>query len=195
MLCVCKTSRCVIKPELCQALSKLSLQGILLWQQRLPLSVVLLLLINPLQCSPACLNVLQWYALVLGSMHLLDSYPKTNIWKHTSQRYLPLAPVHAEQVPACRMQACMTSFALRTTPDQSDRVGRLTCIPTCAGPEPVLAATAAMLPALQWMACLNGQRMSGRLFRGCLISCCCQQDVAPCSQWLLHWRLYRQHMI
>ena len=116
MLCVCKTSRCVIKSELCQALSKLSLQGILLWQQRLPLSVVLLLLINPLQCSPACLNVLQWYALVLGSMHLLDSYPKTNIWKHPSQRYLPLAPVHAEQVPACRMAGLHDLFCTAYKP-------------------------------------------------------------------------------
>ena len=34
----------------------------------------------------------------------------------------------------------MTSPALQATPDQNDRVGLLTCKPTCAGPEPALAA-------------------------------------------------------
>ena len=124
LLPVCKASRCVIKSELGQSLSELSLQGVLLWQQRLPLSVLLLLLlINPLQCSAACLNVLQWNALVLGSMHLLDSHPKLNRWKQPSERYLPLAPVHAEQGPACRMAGLHDLFCTAYNP-RPERQGR-----------------------------------------------------------------------
>ena len=137
MLPVCKAASCVIKPKLCQALSELGLQRVLLRQQGLPISV-LLLLIDPLQCSSACLNVLQWYTFMLCSMRLLNSYQQSEQMEASFQGWL-----HAGKgmgLPEGR-QTCMISSALQTSPDQNDRVWLLTCTPTCAGLEPALAAT------------------------------------------------------
>lgn len=64
VLSVGEAARCVIEPELCQALSQAGLQGVLFWRLRLPL--LQLLGIDPPQSCPPCLDVLHAHLSVSG---------------------------------------------------------------------------------------------------------------------------------
>ena len=81
-------------------------------------------------------------AIVLFGMPLLCSHQYIQQMEAPIS-LLPFAGPMQAKTEVCLQdpRPCMISPAQQTSPDQNDRVGLLTCKPTCAGPEPALAAT------------------------------------------------------